>query len=110
VAGFIASLVENRMVRKYPHFKIVVLNKLDYCSDLKNLCSSKSSPNFKFVRGDIARAYLVIYILVIEGIDTIILFAAQTHVENLFQNNFEFTKKNIYGTHVLLVACKLFQL
>ncbi|XP_040954902.1 trifunctional UDP-glucose 4,6-dehydratase/UDP-4-keto-6-deoxy-D-glucose 3,5-epimerase/UDP-4-keto-L-rhamnose-reductase RHM1-like [Gossypium hirsutum] len=34
-------------------------------------------------------------------------FAAQTHVNNLFENNFEFTKNNIYGTHVLLEACKV---
>ncbi|KAL8507752.1 hypothetical protein ACS0TY_018338 [Phlomoides rotata] len=106
-AGFIASHVANRLVRNYPDYKIVVLDKLDYCSNLKNLFPSKSSPNFKFVQGDIGSADLVNYLLITENIDTIMHFAAQTHVDNSFGNSFEFTKNNIYGTHVLLEACKV---
>ncbi|CAO2833278.1 unnamed protein product [Amaranthus hypochondriacus] len=106
-AGFIASHVANRLVRSYPDYKIVVLDKLDYCSNLKNLRPSQSSPNFKFVKGDIASADLVNYLLITESIDTIMHFAAQTHVDNSFGNSFEFTKNNIYGTHVLLEACKV---
>lgn len=106
-AGFIASHVANRLVRSYPQYKIVVLDKLDYCSNLKNLRPSQHSPNFKFVKGDIASADLVNYLLITESIDTIMHFAAQTHVDNSFGNSFEFTKNNIYGTHVLLEACKV---
>ncbi|XP_047052210.1 trifunctional UDP-glucose 4,6-dehydratase/UDP-4-keto-6-deoxy-D-glucose 3,5-epimerase/UDP-4-keto-L-rhamnose-reductase RHM1-like [Lolium rigidum] len=106
-AGFIASHVANRLVRSYPHYKIVVLDKIDYCSNLKNLSPSRSSPNFKFVKGDIASADLVNFLLISESIDTIMHFAAQTHVDNSFGNSFEFTKNNIYGTHVLLEACKV---
>ncbi|AAD30579.1 putative UDP-glucose 4,6-dehydratase [Arabidopsis thaliana] len=106
-AGFIASHVANRLIRSYPDYKIVVLDKLDYCSNLKNLNPSKHSPNFKFVKGDIASADLVNHLLITEGIDTIMHFAAQTHVDNSFGNSFEFTKNNIYGTHVLLEACKV---
>jgi len=106
-AGFIASHVANRLMRNYPHYKIVVLDKLDYCSNLKNLLPSKASQNFKFVKGDIGSADLVNYLLITEGIDTIMHFAAQTHVDNSFGNSFEFTKNNIYGTHVLLEACKV---
>lgn len=106
-AGFIASHVANRLVRTYPHYKIVVLDKLDYCSNLKNLYPSRPSPNFKFVKGDITSADLVNYLLMTEGIDTIMHFAAQTHVDNSFGNSFEFTKNNVYGTHVLLEACKV---
>ncbi|KAF5814715.1 putative NAD(P)-binding domain, rmlD-like substrate binding domain-containing protein [Helianthus annuus] len=106
-AGFIASHVANRLIRSYPDYKIVVLDKLDYCSNLKNLNPSRSSPNFKFVKGDIGSADLVNYLLITESIDTIMHFAAQTHVDNSFGNSFEFTKNNIYGTHVLLEACKV---
>ncbi|KAI4387996.1 hypothetical protein MLD38_000374 [Melastoma candidum] len=106
-AGFIASHVANRLARSYPDYKIVVLDKLDYCSNLKNLLPSRSSPNFKFVKGDIGSADLVNYLLITESIDTIMHFAAQTHVDNSFGNSFEFTKNNIYGTHVLLEACKV---
>ncbi|URE43806.1 Rhamnose biosynthetic enzyme [Musa troglodytarum] len=106
-AGFIASHVANRLVRNYPDYKVVVLDKLDYCSNLKNLHPSLCSPNFKFVKGDIASADLVHFLLLTESIDTIMHFAAQTHVDNSFGNSFEFTKNNIYGTHVLLEACKV---
>ena len=106
-AGFIASHVGNRLVKKYSQYKIVVLDKLDYCSNLKNLLPYSSYPNFKFVKGDIGSADLVNYLLITEKIDTIMHFAAQTLVDNSFGNNFEFTKNNIYGTHVLLEACKV---
>ncbi|KAK2387372.1 trifunctional UDP-glucose 4,6-dehydratase/UDP-4-keto-6-deoxy-D-glucose 3,5-epimerase/UDP-4-keto-L-rhamnose-reductase RHM1 [Trifolium repens] len=106
-AGFIASHVCNKLVQNYPAYKIIVLDKLDYCSNLKNLTPSNSSPNFKFIKGDIESADLVNYILLTESIDTIMHFAAQTHVDNSFGNSFEFTKNNIYGTHVLLEACKV---
>lgn len=62
-AGFIASHAANRLIRNYPHYKIVVLDKLDYCSNLKNLRPSQSSPNFKFIKGDIGSADLVNFIL-----------------------------------------------
>ncbi|KAL7087255.1 hypothetical protein ACP275_13G056200 [Erythranthe tilingii] len=105
-AGFIASHVSNWVTRNYSQYIIVVLDKLDYCSNLKNLDSSRSFPNFKFVKGDICSADLVNYILVTESIDTVMHFAAQTHVDNSFGNSFEFIKNNVYGTCVLLEACK----
>ncbi|XP_052177316.1 trifunctional UDP-glucose 4,6-dehydratase/UDP-4-keto-6-deoxy-D-glucose 3,5-epimerase/UDP-4-keto-L-rhamnose-reductase RHM1-like [Diospyros lotus] len=106
-AGFIASHVANRLIRNYPEYKIIVLDKLDYCSNLKNLGTSQSSPNFKFIKGDIGSADLISFILLTESIDTVMHFAAQTHVDNSFGNSFEFTRNNIYGTHVLLEACKV---
>ncbi|CAN1123099.1 Trifunctional UDP-glucose 4,6-dehydratase/UDP-4-keto-6-deoxy-D-glucose 3,5-epimerase/UDP-4-keto-L-rhamnose-reductase RHM1 [Linum perenne] len=106
-AGFIASHVCNRLIRTYPDYKIVVLDKLDYCSNLNNLNPSRSFPNFKFIKGDIGSPDMVNFILLTESIDTIMHFAAQTHVDNSFGNSFEFTNNNIYGTHVLLEACKL---
>lgn len=106
-AGFIASHVCNRLIRNHPSYNIVVLDKLDYCSSLKNLIPSRPSPRFKFIKGDVASPDLVNFVLLTESIDTIMHFAAQTHVDNSFGNSFEFTRNNIYGTHVLLEACKL---
>jgi hypothetical protein len=76
--GFIASHVTIRIVQKYPDYKIVVLDKLDYSSNLKNLLPVSSLPNFKFVKGDIVNADLVNFLLVTENIDAIMHFAAQT--------------------------------
>ncbi|CAL0306348.1 unnamed protein product [Lupinus luteus] len=106
-ARFIASHVANKLVRSYPDYKMAVLDKLDYCSNRKNLIPSKPSPNFKFVKGDIGSADLVNYLLITESIDTIMHCAAQTHVDNSFGNSFEFTKNIIYGTPVILEACKV---
>uniref|UniRef100_A0A0A9F468 NAD(P)-binding domain-containing protein n=1 Tax=Arundo donax TaxID=35708 RepID=A0A0A9F468_ARUDO len=106
-AGFIGSHVAIHIIKKYPEYNIIILDKLDYCSNLKNLLPVSSSPNFKFIKGDIASADLVNSLLVTEKIDTIMHFAAQTHVDNSFGNSFEFTMNNVYGTHVLLEACRL---
>ena len=104
--GFIASHVAILLCKKYPQYNIVVYDKLDYCSCLANLDEIADLPNFKFVKGDICTPDLVSYILKEENIDTIMHFAAQTHVDNSFGNSFAFTHSNIYGTHVLLESAK----
>lgn len=105
-AGFIASHVAILLCQKYPQYKIVVYDKLDYCACLANLQELFDLPNFKFVKGDIATPELVAYVLREEKIDTVMHFAAQTHVDNSFGNSFAFTQTNIYGTHVLLESAK----
>jgi len=107
-AGFIASHVVIRFVKKYPHYKIVNLDKLDYCSSLLNLKDIENAPNYKFVKGNICSSDFVKYIMQSEEIDTILHFAAQTHVDNSFGNSFQFTENNILGTHTLLEASKVY--
>ena len=94
------------LCKKYPQYKIVVYDVLDYCSCLENLSELFDLPNFKFVKGNISSPDLVSYALKEEKIDTIMHFAAQTHVDNSFGNSFAFTESNIYGTHVLLESAK----
>ena len=67
----------------------------------------KNYPNYKFVHGNICSSDLVSYVLQAEKIDTIMHFAAQTHVDNSFGNSFQFTQNNILGTHVLLESAKV---
>jgi len=108
-AGFIASHVVQLLCTKYDNYKIVVLDSLEYCGSLKNLESVASLDNFTFVQGDVRSADLLKHILTREDIDTVLHFAAQTHVDNSFGNSFTFSETNILGTHVLLeasVACK----
>ena len=80
--------------RRYPKYKILNFDRLDYCSCLANLEEVASLPNYKFVKGDICSADLVNYVLETEKIDTIMHFAAQTHVDNSFGNSFQFTRNN----------------
>jgi len=107
-AGFIASHVAIRLVKRYPQYKIVVLDKLDYCASLNNLNAVKDAPNFKFVKGDIQSMDLISYVLRTENIDTVMHFAAQTHVDNSFGNSLAFTMNNTFGTHVLLEASRMY--
>ena len=94
------------LAKKYPKYKVVVYDKLDYCSCLANLDEISRLKNFKFVKGDICSPDLVSYVMTEEKIDTVIHFAAQTHVDNSFGNSFNFTQSNIYGTHVMLESAK----
>jgi len=94
------------LCKKYPEYNVIVYDKLDYCSCLANLDELKDLPNFKFVKGDICSPDLVSYVFKEEAIDTVMHFAAQTHVDNSFGNSFAFTHSNIYGTHVLLESAK----
>lgn len=77
------------------------------CSCLANLDEIKDYPNYKFVKGNICSSDLVNFVLEAEKIDTIMHFAAQTHVDNSFGNSFQFTQNNILGTHVLLESAKI---
>lgn len=105
-AGFIGSHVVILLAKKYPQYKIVTFDKLDYCACRENLNCVDHLDNFKFVKGDICSPELVSYVLEEEKIDTVMHFAAQTHVDNSFGNSFNFTQANIYGTHVLLESAK----
>jgi len=105
-AGFIASHAAILLTKKYPHYNVIVYDKLDYCSCLANLDEVRRFKNFKFVKGDICSPDLVSYVLAEENIDTVMHFAAQTHVDNSFGNSFNFTQSNVYGTHVLLESAK----
>ena len=88
-----------------PHTPLPTTPRAD-CSCLQNLDGVKDLPNYKFVKGNICSSDLVNYVLQAEEIDTIMHFAAQTHVDNSFGNSFQFTQNNIMGTHVLLESAK----
>ena len=87
-AGFIASHVALRFAKRYPRYNVVVVDKLDYCANLKNLREIAALPNFKFVKADVGSADLMTYVMREEQIDTVMHFAAQTHVDNSFGNSF----------------------
>lgn len=105
--GFIGSNFVNYMSIKYPYIKIVVLDKKDYCSDINNI-NKQSLHNTEIIIGDILNKELVTYILNKHDIDTIVHFAAQTHVDNSFFNSITFTENNVLGTHTLLECARIY--
>ena len=96
------------LVHKYPDVKWVCYDSMEYCATMKNLEGVAEAGNFKFVKGDILNAELVNYVLQEEAIDTIMHFAAQSHVDNSFGNSIQFTITNVQGTHVLLESAKAY--
>ena len=105
--GFIGSHLVRHLIRTYPKYKIVNLDKLDRCSSIENVREGRDAPNHPFVKGDITSVDLVSYVLMIEKIDAIVHVAAQSHVDASFGNSFEFTRSNVFGTHVMLEAAKV---
>ena len=94
-------------MKTYPEYNIVNMDKLDYCASLKNLEAVAGAPNYRFVKGDITSPDLVNFVMKEYNIDTVMHFAAQSHVDNSFGNSFLFTINNVFGTHVLLEAAKV---
>ena len=68
--------------------------------------SNRNKKNYKFIKGTIQNRELVDFILREHKIDTIVHFAAQSHVDNSFSNPIQYTKDNILGTHILLEAVR----
>ncbi|KAI8817523.1 uncharacterized protein EV422DRAFT_216489 [Fimicolochytrium jonesii] len=106
-AGFIASFIVRKLVLLYPEYNIYNFDKLDYCASTNNNKSVADKPNYSFIKGDICVKDLVNFVLAEKQIDTILHFAAQTHVDNSFGNSAEFTLNNVMGTHVLLEAARI---
>ncbi|CAG9462698.1 unnamed protein product [Pedinophyceae sp. YPF-701] len=106
-AGFIGSHVVIRLASRYD-YKIVVLDKLDYCASLKNLAAVEGNERVRFVRGDVRSLDMVSHLLTSEQIDVVMHFAAQSHVDNSFGNSLTFTTNNIVGTHNLLESARTY--
>ncbi|MFB6367616.1 dTDP-glucose 4,6-dehydratase [Paenibacillus elgii] len=104
-AGFIGSNFILYMLKKYPEYKIINLDALTYAGNLENLESIKGNPNYSFVRGDIADETLI-KDLFLAGIDYVINFAAESHVDRSIVEPDIFVKTNVLGTQVLLNAAK----
>ena len=101
-AGFIGSYFIKYWLSKYPDDHITNLDKLTYAGNLENLKEVENNPNYKFVKGDICDKDLVMDIT--KGMDLIVHFAAESHVDNSIEGPEVFVKTNIMGTQNLLEA------
>ena len=101
-AGFIGSHVVRLFATKYPHYKIVNLDKLTYAGNLKNLTDVENLPNYKFIKGDICDADFIQNLFVHEQFNAVIHLAAESHVDRSISNPLEFVMTNVIGTVNLL--------
>lgn len=109
-AGFIGTNFVHYWLEKYPQCRITVLDALTYAGNKKNLDSLSANGNFHFVHGDILETPLVEQLLEDEQIDTIVHFAAESHVDRSIHEPDAFLKTNIEGTHSLLKAARAYWL
>lgn len=101
-AGFIGSNFVHYWVEKYPNDKVVVLDKLTYAGSLKNLEAIKNK--IIFIQGDICDAEVVEKAM--QGVNKVVHFAAESHVDRSIKEPSIFVKTNVLGTQVLLESAK----
>jgi len=107
--GFIASNFLMYMVSKHPDIQFINVDKVDYCSTLNGLKHLYQYPNYHFYPSNISNASFIEYILQKHQVDTIMHFAAQSHVDNSFGNSIGFTQDNVLGTHYLLETVRKYK-
>ena len=105
-AGFIGSHVVRLMVTRYPHYRIVNLDKLTYAGNLANLHDVQEKPNYRFVKADICDPDEVRRVFEEYRIDSVIHLAAESHVDRSITDPLSFARTNVMGTLNLLEAAR----
>ena len=101
--GFIGSNFVNYYFKENADVKIVNLDAMYYCASVNNIDDNvKKSERYQLIKGNLCSYDLISTILDIYQIDTVIHFAAQSHVQNSFDNALQYTHDNVVGTHTLL--------
>jgi dTDP-glucose 4,6-dehydratase len=105
--GFIGSNFINYYFPKKKVLKLVNLDAMYYCANETNVSEEiRKNLNYKFVKGNLCDTDLIALLLREYNITHVIHFAAQSHVQNSFDDSLTFTEDNVKGTHVLLETCR----
>jgi dTDP-glucose 4,6-dehydratase len=105
--GFIGSNFINYYFYENPDARIVNLDAMYYCASETNVTKEIiNSDRYTLVRGNLCSMDLIRHVLESNKIDTIIHFAAQSHVQNSFDDSLQYTNDNVLGTHTLLEASR----
>src|SRR5579862_9475164 len=105
-AGFIGANFVRHWLARGREGKVVVLDALTYAGNLDNLAGLEADPRYVFVRGDICDESTVRGVLGAHRIDTVVHFAAESHVDRSILGPDDFIRTNVVGTHTLLKAAK----
>lgn len=103
-AGFIGSNFIHYWLARHPDDQIVNLDALTYAGNLENLSDIEKNPNYTFVKGSICDRAIVQQAM--HGVDTVVHFAAETHVDRSISDPTAFVQTNVLGTLVLLQQAK----
>jgi len=103
-AGFIGSNFVRLLLGKYPDYEIINLDKLTYAGNLDNLKDVEGNENYRFVQGDICDPEVVDKVM--EGVDAVVNFAAESHVDRSIGGPADFIQTDVYGTYVLCESAR----
>jgi dTDP-glucose 4,6-dehydratase len=104
-AGFIGSNFVHYIISRYPEYRVTVLDKLTYAGNLENLSGLDQNPRLHFQQGDICDAGACARITG-QGVDAVLNFAAESHVDRSILDPSEFARTNIMGTLHMLEASR----
>lgn len=105
-AGFIGSNFVKYMLKKHPDYKIVNVDALTYAGNLENLKDISDNENYTFIKADIRDRNKMDEIFSTYEIDTVVNFAAESHVDRSIEEPEIFLTNNVIGTQVLLDTAK----
>jgi dTDP-glucose 4,6-dehydratase len=105
-AGFIGSHFVKMILAKYPKDRIINYDALTYAGNLERLKDIEKNQNYTFIKGDIRDQDKINSLFEHDGIDFVVNFAAETHVDRSIEEPDVFLRTNVMGTQVLLEASK----
>jgi dTDP-glucose 4,6-dehydratase len=105
-AGFIGSNHVHFYTDKYPDHNVFVIDKLTYAGNLNNIKTLIDEGKIRFIKGDIGNQDFITNLFKQEKFDTVINFAAETHVDRSIIDPHIFVMTNVIGTHNLLLASR----
>lgn len=105
-AGFIGSCFVRHILKKYNDYQVINLDALTYAGNIENLDDVKDNPNYRFIHGNICDKKLAKELIIDEGVDAVINFAAESHVDRSITGPEIFIETNVQGTLNLLQAAK----
>jgi dTDP-glucose 4,6-dehydratase len=105
-AGFIGSNFVRYMLERYPDLHVVVFDKMTYAGNLDNLEDVSENENYRFMRGDIADRQAIARLLDSNEIDTVVNFAAESHVDRSILDPDAFIQTDVVGVYTLLDECR----
>lgn len=104
--GFIGANFVRLLNTSCPDWRVINLDKLTYAGNLKNLEGVEEGERYRFVKGDICDTSLITQLFIEEKLDTVVHFAAESHVDRSITGPAEFIQTNIVGTFTLLEAAR----
>ena len=103
-AGFIGSNFIRYILKHYPEDSVLNFDKLTYAGNLENLKEFEGDERYSFIKGDVCDSQM--FVKAAQGVDAVVHFAAESHVDRSIHSGHEFIRTNVFGTQVVIDAVR----